>query len=279
MLYVQAMRTSRSSAFLSGLAVLCLAAHVLAEGPAREAPPDPEDLLNESDRALGEAEYPRAKALAERVAADERVTDERVTGRAGLRIAETDRRTRRFKDALKRVEALRSHPDGLVRYQAELLYAQVKYDLEEFAEAKASLEALLPRLSDSEARAVKEQLDKIEAGIARIQKALQVELGPRPRELRLQEGDPLKMVVIPTGIKGDVDVVTSSGDRETLTLESKRGRLFGELPTEVRQTKVGDGTLQITLGDEITCRYMSDEGEEKILTYRIKEIRIPDPID
>jgi hypothetical protein len=79
----------------------------------------------------------------------------------------------------------------------------------------------------------------------------------------------------------EVQVSTVGGDSEQLWLEEVGpGYFSGAIDTELRRIDIGDGTLQVTDGDEITARYAdADDGSEQpVVVFDTAEVDCSVPV-
>ena len=92
-------------------------------------------LIAYGDIALARKEYPKARALYENIAVAKEFEGTRAQHDAQLRAADVDRQTRRYDQAIERLEKLSRQPDKYLQTESFHLLARVKYDQEEYKEA------------------------------------------------------------------------------------------------------------------------------------------------
>ncbi len=215
--------------------------------------------------ALKRQEFPRARAQYERIAATPDLKDTRVGQKAQIKIAEIDRIMNRYDEAIDRLERLSESQDPYLRINSHYQLGRIKFDNEQYDEAKEHLERVLMISPDhADAHLLMGELDlklknlekvtDLDIGLTRTQKVI-----VPGKSLRLKVQDK-NLTVVGRNTNIEIRVWTKSGDEEFFTLypfgDSKTD-FQGSIATELAPVEPGDHTLQL-LGDDIVHYDFSD---------------------
>ncbi len=220
--------------------------------------------------ALSRKEYPRARAQYERIAANEAYQGTRIAKQAQIRIAEIDRITRNYSQAIDRLKELSESEDPYLRVNSLHQLARLKYDREAYEEAGEYLEKVLMISPDhAESQLLKgklnlklenlEEATQVDIGLTRAQKII---VPGKPLQIKLEDRN-LSIVGHNTNI--EIHVWTEHGDEERFNLYpfgNSRTRFQGSITTKLAPVDKGDGTLQL-LGDDIVHYDFSDAFKKK----------------
>jgi len=214
-------------------------------------------MLAYADIALARQEHARARALFERIAAAAEYDGTLAQQRARLRVADVDRITGRFDDAIDALEKLSRSDDS--RLQADAFYhlAQVKFDQGRHREALEHLEKVFRRAPDhADARILE---GKVRLAVKDIEMVTEIPLGSVALQRQIVPGKPLKvsledpnLAVVGSAADIEIRAWTESGDEELFTLlplGNSKTKFRGQINTVLGATAPGDGILQV-LGDD-----------------------------
>ncbi|MDX1682970.1 MAG: tetratricopeptide repeat protein, partial [Phycisphaeraceae bacterium] len=220
-------------------------------------------LLAYAGIALARQEYPRAAAQFERIAATETFDGTRVAKQAKLQVAEVDRLTGQYDEAIERLERLLRKGDRFIQVEGHYQYAKVLFDQEAYVEAAEHLSqvfALAPSHADG-----KLLQGKLDLMLKRYENAVRVEVGLVAdresiipgRSLEVSLEDKTLQVV---GDAGDIEIRawTDGGDEEFFNLYpagDTKTRFQGALPTALAAVERGDHTLQVVGGELVHYSY------------------------
>ncbi len=204
-------------------------------------------------------EYPIAGARYRSIAADRQFQATPVKGEAELKLAEVYRLTKRYDLAAAELEKLAQRPDKLLQAQAHYQLALVKFDQEEYREAREMLEKVFVIApDDSDARILE---GKVYLKLKRVELATEIEAGTPTRKNFLVPGAPLvvrlidqNLSILGASTNVEVRAWSDSGDEEFFSLnpfgESKT-KFRGKLPTALAPIAKTDGVLQVLGGEQV----------------------------
>jgi TolA-binding protein len=219
--------------------------------------------------SFARGEYPKARASYSHVASAREFEGTQAQMQAMLRVAEVDRQTRQYDQALKVLEKLSLRKDKWLRTEAHYQIALTKFDQGEHADAKEALDkvfALAP--GHAEARILE---GKINLKLKKLEGPTDLQIGPSQNRRYLVPGMPLKvsledrnLSVVGKSTQIEIVAWTKSGDRETFLLtpfgESKT-KFRGQVATALEPISKGDHVLQLLGGDVV--RYDFSESFKK----------------
>lgn len=215
--------------------------------------------------ALKRQEFPRARAQYERIAATPDFKDTRVGQKAQIKIAEIDRIMNRYDEAIERLQILSESQDPYLRINSHYQLGRIKFDNEQYGEAKEHLERVLMISPDhADAHLLMGELD---LKLKKLEKVTDLDIGlTRTQEvivpgkqLRLKVKDQ-NLTVVGRNTNIEIRVWTKSGDEEFFTLypyADSKTEFQGSISTELAPVETGDHTLQL-LGDDIVHYDFSD---------------------
>jgi TolA-binding protein len=218
-------------------------------------------LLAYANIAFERREYPKARALFERIVTAPEFAEARVKEDAELRIAEADRLGKQYDKAFELLDRLTRRKDRAIQTEAFFQLARLKFDQEEYQDARRFLDQVFLRAPDhAEARILEGNLD---LKMKRLIEATEVKVGLTTSQRVIVPGKPLKVRLEDQNLAtvGKADSIeirawTESGDEETFTLVpsgDSKTKFEGSITTELAPTGKGDKVLQI-LGED-TIRY------------------------
>lgn len=218
-----------------------------------------EVLLAYANIAFARPDYPRARALYERIVAVSEFGDLRGKIDAELRIAEVDRLSGEPAEAIKRLEKILENKDHYVQTEGFFHMAKVRTDMEEFLEAKEDLARVFALdTSHVEGRILE---GRINLAIKHLEESTDIPLGFTTKQRFIVPGKLLKVSVEDRTLSfvGRTSVIeirawTESGDEEFFTLTpfaDSRTRFRGEIGTELAPPAKRDRMLQVLGKDKI----------------------------
>jgi len=222
-------------------------------------------LLSYANIAFARREYPRARALYERIAAAAEFKGTRAQIDAELKVAEVDRQTNRHEDAIKRLEILGRSKDAYLQAESYYQLALVKFDQEEYREALDYVEKVFARAPDHALAKILEGRTKVK--MRKLEEPTEIQVGTVTQRRFIVPGRPLKvnledrnLAVVGKSANIEIRAWSDSGDEELFGLMpfgDSKTRFRGQIPTELAPTKKADGTLQL-LGNDVAHYDFSD---------------------
>jgi tetratricopeptide (TPR) repeat protein len=214
-------------------------------------------MLAYADIALARNEHARARALFERIAAAAEYDGTLAQQRARLQVADVDRITGRFDDAIDALEKLSRSDDARLQPDAFCYLARVKFDQGRYREALEHLEKVFRRAPEhADARILE---GKVRLAIKDIETVTEIPLGSVALQRQIVPGKPLKvsledpnLAVVGSAADIEIRAWTESGDQEHFSLlpfGSSKTKFRGQIDTVLGATAPGDGVLQV-LGDD-----------------------------
>jgi len=224
--------------------------------------------------AFARQEFPRARAWLDRIAAAREFDGTRSQHRAQLKIAEVDRVTKQYEAAVTRLENLTRNRDRSLQADAYHQLALVRFDQEEFLEARDMLNEVFSRTpGHASARILQGQLN---IKLRNLEEAREVAVGLASDKRFIVPGRPLKvsledrnLAIVKSGGNIEIRAWTDSGDDELFTLFPKgdsKTKFEGTLNTVLGPVKKGDRTLQLLGSDTVyynfSPRFMGDRADK-----------------
>ncbi len=216
-------------------------------------------LLSYADISFAREEFPRAKAQYERIASAKEFDATRAQADAGLRIAEVDRLTNNYDQAIDRLEKLTRRDDKYLQTEAYYQLARVHFDREEYGPTQEALAQVFTRSADhADARILQ---GKVFLKVKKLMEATELRIGLATSQRFIVPGKPLKVHLEDrnlsvVGKSSDIEIRawTASGDEELFSLlpfGDSKTKFEGQVPTEMAPLKKGDHVLQVLGGDEV----------------------------
>jgi len=216
-------------------------------------------LLAYANIAFARPDYPRARALYERIVAVSDFRELRGKIDAELRIAEVDRLSGEPEEAIKRLTKILENKDHYVQTEGYFHMAKVRRDMEEYLEAKEDLARVFALDTIHEDGRILEAT--INLAIKHLEEATDISLGFTTKQRFIVPGKLLKVSVEDRTLSfvGRTSVIeirawTESGDEEFFTLTpfaDSRTRFRGEIATELAPASKRDRVLQVLGKDKI----------------------------
>ncbi|HUT32654.1 MAG TPA: tetratricopeptide repeat protein [Planctomycetota bacterium] len=223
-------------------------------------------LLAYADIACARKEYPRARALYERIAAAKEFEGTRAQNEAQIQVAEVDRQTRRYDQAVLQLEKLTRSKDPYVQAEAYYHIALVKFDQEEHREALENLDAVFARVPDHALARILEGRTKLK--MRKLEEPTEIQVGTTAQRRFLVPGKPLKvnledrnLAVVGQSAAIEIRAWADSGDEELFLLlpfGDSKTKFRGQLATALAPPAKGNGTLEVVGKDVV--RYDFSEG-------------------
>lgn len=216
-------------------------------------------LLAQANISYADREFPTARAQFERIVNADEFDHTRVQEDARLMVAEVDRVTRQYDQAIDSLQRMTRRGSNYQRTQAHYQLARIYFDQEEYTQADRELgrvfafqrnhpdALLLQGEINIRARRLQEATD-IAIG---IEAAQEIVVPGRPLRIHLEDAN---LAVVGAEESLEVRVWTSSGDEEIVNLlpsGNNRTRFEVQIPTRLGAVTPGDGVLQIFGQDEI----------------------------
>jgi tetratricopeptide (TPR) repeat protein len=208
--------------------------------------------------AFGRRAFPLAKASYDKILATKDYEGTRAALEAQIRIADVDRVTKQYDQAISRLEKLGKRQSRYLQVEAPLHLAMVKYDQEEYREAMNCLEqvfALSP--NHAEARILE---GNVFLKLKKLEQATVVKLGISASQRVIVPGKPLRvsledrnLAIVGKSSNIQIRAWTDSGDEELFLLlpfGDSKTRFQGQLATAMGALAKHDGTLQV-LGRDV----------------------------
>ncbi|MCG3148814.1 MAG: Outer membrane protein assembly factor BamD [Verrucomicrobiae bacterium] len=213
--------------------------------------------------AFARQEFPRARAQFEQIATAKEYADTDARREAELKIAEVDRLTKHYDKATDLLEKLARRKDPYLQAQANYQLALVKFDQEQFPEARQALEqvfALEP--THPNARILE---GKLYLKLKKLVEATEVRVGLAANQQTIVPGRPLKiqledrnLAIAGKSANIEIRVWADSGDEEIFNLlpfGDSKTKFEGTLSTTLGAPKKGDRLLQVLGADVVRYDY------------------------
>ncbi|MCC5788508.1 MAG: tetratricopeptide repeat protein [Opitutales bacterium] len=227
-------------------------------------------FLAQAAISFADQEYPTARAQYMRVVNASEFDGTRAQEDARLMVAEVDRVTRQFDQAIDQLERLTRRGSHYQRTQAHYQLATVYFDQDEYTQAGRELQKVFTREPNHHQALILQGEINIKA--RRLQEATDIPIGLETAQTLVVPGRPLRihledanLAVVGAEEAIEIRIWTTSGDEETVNLfpaGESRTRFEVQVPTELGPVRPGDGTLQIFGNDEIRYDY-SDAFRER----------------
>jgi outer membrane protein assembly factor BamD (BamD/ComL family) len=228
---------------------------------------DPEDrarlLLAYAQVFASRQDYPRARAIYEQVAAAAEFAATRARLDAELRIIEIDQINAQYEKAGERLDKLLRNSDPYVQAEGNYQYALLKFNQDEFADARSYLDKVFSITPSHPGARILE--GKINVRTKKLEEATSVKVGDLAAREIIAPGRPLKVSLEDRNLSivGRMTSIqlrawTDSGDEETFSLKpfgDSKTKFEGQIPTALAPTQKGDGTLQVLGGDTVHYDY------------------------
>jgi len=236
-------------------------------------------LLSYAGIALARREFPRARALFERIAAAQEFAGTRAQRDADLRVAEVDRLTGRFDQAVKRLDTLSRSKDPTVQAESYYGMALVRFDQEEYREALDHLGQVFARVPDHANGKILEGRAKVK--MRKLEEPTEIQIGTVTRRRFLVPGKPLRvsledrnLAVVGSSTDIELRAWTDGGDEEIFSLMpfgDSKTKFRGSLPTVLGPPTKGDRTLQVLGNDVVHYDFSGGFRKEHRIALRTPE--------
>lgn len=227
-----------------------------------------------ADIALARREFPRARALYEKIAVDPEFEGTDAKRDAELAVAEVDRLTGRFDEAAERLEKLARAKDPYLQTESFYHLALVSFDQSEYAEALDYLQQVFDRAPDHANAKILEARANVKMN--KLEEPTDVEIGPVTRQRFLIPSKPLKitledrnLTVVGPSTDIQMRVWTESGDEEIFSLVpfgDTKTKFRGTIPTTLAPAKKASGTLELLGSDTVYYDYAEAFKKEHRIT-------------
>ncbi len=209
--------------------------------------------------AKARQEYPKARAMYEQLVLAKEFDGTQAKREAELSVAEVDRLTRQYDDAILSLEKLSRRGDAYLQTEANYQLALIKFDREEFAEAKDHIEKVFVlEPSHVNGRLLE---GRVNLRLKKLVEATEVRVGLAGMQEVIVPGRPLKVqledrTLAVSGKGGTIEVRawTDAGDEEFLSLlpfGDSKTKFEGQIPTLLGAAVKGDRLLQVRGGDRV----------------------------
>jgi len=216
-------------------------------------------LLAYANIAHQRPEYPRARALYGRVATAKEFAGTKAQIDAELQIAEVDRVTKHYSEAIQRLEKLMRRKDRFAQREAHYGMAKVLFDQEQYIEALAETEKVFGFDPTHAAARIFE--GRINLQIKRLERASRIKVGFSTDEEYIVPGKPLRiglqdrtLAVAGDTMSIEMRVWTDSGDEEHFNLvpfADSKTQFEGQINTALAPVAKGDHTIQVLGKDRV----------------------------
>ncbi|NQU20438.1 MAG: hypothetical protein HQ567_04080, partial [Candidatus Nealsonbacteria bacterium] len=223
-------------------------------------------LLAYANIALRRPEYPRARALFGRIAVAEEFAGTRAAVMAELQIAEVDRITKHYGEAIDRLEKLLRRKDNFAQREGHYYLATVLFDQQQYVESLAEIEKVFTYdPTHADARIFE---GRINLQIKRLERASRIKVGFSTDQEYIIPGKPLRIGLQDQtlAVAGDTSAIemrvwTDSGDEELFNLvpfADSRTQFEGQIDTALAAVEQGDHTLQVLGKDRVHYDFSDD---------------------
>jgi len=213
--------------------------------------------------AFARQEFPRARAQFEQIATAQEFASTVAKREAELNIAEVDRLTKHYDRASELLEKLVRRKDPYLQAQASYQLALVRFDQEQYTEARQALDQVFTiDPSHANARILE---GKLYLKLKKLVEATEVRVGLAASQTTIVPGKPLKiqledrnLAIAGKSANIEIRVWADSGDEEIFSLlpfGDSKTKFEGTLPTELGAPKKGDRILQLLGADNAHYDY------------------------
>ena len=216
-------------------------------------------LLAYANIALERPEYPRARALYGRIAAAQEFAGTRAQIMAELQVAEIDRITKHYGEAIERLEKMIKSKDRFAQREAHFYMAKVLFDQEQYTDALKEIEMVFNYdATHADARIFE---GRVNLQIKRLEQASRINVGFLSDQRFIVPGEPLRVGLRDQSlaIAGDTRAIhmrawTEAGDEEHFSLvpfADSKTQFEGQVPTVLAPIEKGDHVLQLLGNDKV----------------------------
>lgn len=220
-------------------------------------------LLAYANVSFSRQEYPKARAQYKRIADAEAFTGTPARIQAKVRIAQVDRATGQFAQALEELRKLTRRNDRQIQAIAYFQMSLVKFEQEQYAEARDFLDKVFTRVPGHPQARVLE--GRINLKVGKLEEPTELQVGTIALRKFIVPGAPLKVNLedqnlARVGKATDIEIRawTDSGDEEFFSLVpfgDSKTKFRGSLSTELAPARKGDHTLQLLGRDRVHYDY------------------------
>ncbi len=220
-------------------------------------------LLAYANVSFSRQEYPKARAQYKRIADAEAFVGTPARIQAKVRIAQVDRATGQFAQALEELRKLTRRNDRQIQAIAYFQMSLVKFEQEQFAEARDFLDKVFTRVPGHPQARVLE--GRINLKVGKLEEPTELQVGTIALRKFIVPGAPLKVNLedqnlARVGKATDIEIRawTDSGDEEFFSLVpfgDSKTKFRGSLSTELAPARKGDHTLQLLGRDRVHYDY------------------------
>lgn len=215
-------------------------------------------LVAYADLSLARQEYPRARAQYERVAVAREFEGTLGRRMAEVKMAEVDRLSKQYDRAMDQLEKLARRRDAYLQAEANYQMALIKFEQEEYLEARKYLDRLLALdLHHPNGRILE---GRLYLKMKKLVEATDVKVGLSATQQTVVPGKPLKvqledknLAVVGRAAHIEIRAWTQSGDEEIFSLlpfGDSKTKFEGQILTALGPPQKGDRVLQV-LGDDV----------------------------
>lgn len=216
-------------------------------------------MLAYADIALAREDNPRARAFYDRIANATEFEGTRVKQRAQLQVADVDRLTGRYDEAIDALEKLSRQDDTFLQTESLYYLARVKHDQGQYKEALENLGKVFNR--DPEHANARLLEGKVRIAVKDIETVTDIPIGDTALQRQIVPGKPLKvsledpnLAVVGSSADIEIRAWTDSGDEEFFTLlpfGDSKTKFRGQIITVLGPTTPGDNVLQVLGSDKV----------------------------
>lgn len=220
-------------------------------------------MIAYADIAFSRQEFPRARALYQRIVSDKAFDGTRAKHEAEFRIADVDRATRNYDSAVALLEKLARERDRWIQIESCYQLALIRFEQEDYVETARLLDYLFGLEPSHVAGKLLE--GKLNLRMKRYQKAAEIEVGLASVQRVIVPGKPLNIYLEDRNLsiagksrEIQVRVWTDSGDEELVSLllsSYSKTKFEGSLPTEIAPPARNDRMLQVLGNDSVYYDY------------------------
>jgi tetratricopeptide (TPR) repeat protein len=216
-------------------------------------------LLAYANIAFERPEYPRARALYGRIAAAQEFAGTRSQTLAQLQVAEVDRVTKHYGEAIDRLDKMLKSKDRFAQREGHFYMAKVLFDQEQFTDALKEIEMVFNYDTTHAAARIFE--GRVNLRIKRLEQASRINVGFLTDQQFIVPGEPLRIGLRDQAlaIAGDTRAIemrawTDAGDEEHFSLvpfADSKTQFEGQVATKLGASEKDDHVLQLLGSDKV----------------------------
>lgn len=216
-------------------------------------------LLAYADISLTRKEYPKARAQYGRLASAKEFEATQARNDAELRMAEVDRLTENYDQAIEELQKLSRRPEKYLQAQSFFMLGQIKFDQGEYAEANKMLDNVFVRMPNHvDAKILR---GKVYLQLRKLMEATDIKVGLAADQRFIIPGRPLKVSIVDRNLavvgkstQVEIRAWTEHGDEETFLLlpfGDSKTEFQGQVTTQLAPISKGNHVLEVLGGEKV----------------------------